>query len=92
VADCGKRTQNRSGGQLPQEAWAFDGFDYLSGGRNSSAIRIKSEDIDIWAVRADDPDKNVPGRAWTTEVVVALSGAAVSRACLSASKEVFGSD
>jgi hypothetical protein len=67
-------TQNKGGGRLPQEAWAFDGFDYFSGGRNSSAIRIKAEDIDIWTVRADDPDKNVPGRVWTTEILIGLSG------------------
>ena len=30
-------------------------------------------DADIWAIRADDPDKNVPGRVWTTEVVVGLA-------------------
>ena len=64
--------QNRSGGRLPEEAFAFDEFEYFSGGRNSVAVRIKSRDVDIWAIRADDPDKSVPGRVWTTEVVVAL--------------------
>jgi hypothetical protein len=66
--------QNRSGGRLPQEAWAFDEFEYFSGGRNSVAVRIKTNSADIWAIRADDPDKNVPGRVWTTEVVVGLTG------------------
>jgi hypothetical protein len=66
--------QNRSGGRLPEEAWAFGGFDYFSGGRNSTAIRIKSNNIDVWSIRADDPDKNIPGRVWTTEAVVALTG------------------
>jgi hypothetical protein len=65
--------QKRSGGRLPQEAWAFQDFDFFSGGRNSVAIRINSDDADIWAIRADDPDKVVPGRVWTTEVVVGLT-------------------
>ena len=65
---------NRSGGQLPKEAWAFEEFEYFSGGRNSTAVRIKTNNLDIWSIRADDPDKNIPGRIWTTEVVVALTG------------------
>ena len=66
--------QNRSGGRLPQQAWAYDEFEYFSGGRNSVAARIKTENVDIWAIRADDPDKSIPGRVWTTEVVVGLTG------------------
>jgi hypothetical protein len=65
--------QNRSGGRLPPEAWAFQEFEYLSGGRNNVAVRIDSDDADVWAIRADDPDKSVPGRVWTTEVVVGLT-------------------
>ena len=38
-----------------------------------SPVRIERNDSDIWAIRADDPDKSVPGRVWTTEVVVGLS-------------------
>lgn len=64
--------QNRSGGRLPAEAWTLDAFEYLSGGRNSVGVRIKTQGSDIWALRADDPDKTVPGRIWTTEVVVGL--------------------
>jgi hypothetical protein len=64
--------QNRSGGQLPHEAWDFQDFEYLSGGRNSTGIRLQNENSDIWAIRADDPDKNIPGRIWTTEVTVGL--------------------
>ena len=65
--------QRRSGGRLPQEAWDFQAFEYFSGGRNSVAVRIQRNDSDIWAIRADDPDKTVPGRVWTTEVVVGLT-------------------
>ncbi|MDB5586745.1 MAG: hypothetical protein JWP26_1715 [Devosia sp.] len=62
--------QNRSGGQLPTEAWSFEGFEVFAGGRTSVAVRIAGLDSDIWAIRADDPDKIVPGRIWTTEVVI----------------------
>lgn len=65
--------QKRSGGRLPNEAWEFQGFEYLSGGRNSVAVRIDRNNADIWAIRADDPDKTVPGRVWTTEVVVGVT-------------------
>lgn len=66
--------QKRSGGRLPNEAWEFQEFEYFSGGRNSVAVRIERNDSDIWAIRADDPDKSVAGRIWTTEVVVGLNG------------------
>jgi hypothetical protein len=79
--------QNRSGGRLPQEAWEFDAFDYFSGGRNNSAVRIKTANIDIWAIRADDPDKTVAGRVWTTEVVVGLTG---DRKCIFSTRLLVG--
>jgi hypothetical protein len=62
--------QKRCGGQLPPEAWRLDSFEFLFGGRNSSAVRIATAGADIWSIRADDPDKEVPERVWTTEVVV----------------------
>ena len=64
--------ENRSGGRLPPEAWDFENFEYFSGGRNSVGVRLQNEHSDIWAIRADDPDKNVAGRIWTTEVTVGL--------------------
>jgi len=63
--------QNRCG-WLPPEAWSLDNFDYFSGGRNCVGVRINSAASDIWAIRADDPDKNIAGRIWTNEVVVGL--------------------
>jgi hypothetical protein len=68
-----KWAQKRCGGQLPVEAWRCESFDFLSGGRNSSAVRIETDNADIWAIRADDPDKEVPERVWTTEVVVGVA-------------------
>lgn len=67
-----KWAEKRSGGRLPKEAWALQDFEYLSGGRDSVGVRIQNEVSDIWAIRADDPDKNIPGRSWTTEVIVGL--------------------
>jgi hypothetical protein len=64
--------ERRCGGRLPPEAWRQESFEYLSGGRNSSCVRLQSENSDLWAIRADDPDKNVAERVWTTEVVVGL--------------------
>jgi cell division protein FtsB len=64
--------QRRCGGQLPPEAWEHKSFDYLSGGRNSSCVHLQSGTSDLWTIRADDPDKTVAERVWTTEVVVGL--------------------
>lgn len=64
--------QRRCGGRLPPEAWERKSFDYLSGGRNSSCVHLQSGTSDLWAIRADDPDKTVAERVWTTEVVVGL--------------------
>ena len=85
--------ETRSGGRLPLEAWAFQEFEYFSGGRNSIAVRIDTRDADVWAIRADDPDKSVPGRVWTTEVVVGvMSGKACNfsaRLLVSTSEDDF---
>ena len=62
--------ERRSGNRFPKEAWEHQAFEHFSGGRNSIAIRIESDGADIWAIRAEDPDKQIPGRIWTTEVVV----------------------
>ena len=64
--------ERRCGGRLPSEAWRFEDFEYFSGGRNSVGVRISSDVSDIWAIRADDPDKSVARRVWTTEVVVGV--------------------
>lgn len=66
--------QNRSGGRLPKQAWDHKDFEYFSGGRNSVGVRLQDDEVDLWAIRADDPDKFVPGRVWTTEVVLGLMG------------------
>ena len=72
IGEVLKWAQRRCGGQLPPEAWERKSFDYLSGGRNSSCVHLQSGTSDLWAIRADDPDKTVAERVWTTEVVVGL--------------------
>jgi hypothetical protein len=60
----------RAGGPLPKKAWEFTDYEYVIGGRNSSAIRFLNGNADLWAVRAEDPDKSVSGRTWVHEIVV----------------------
>ena len=61
--------ERRAGSKLPREAWKFESFELFSGGRNSAGVRIEGAG-DLWALRAEDPDKNVAGRNWSTEAVV----------------------
>ena len=63
-----KWAEKRCGGRLPRTAWQLKNFEYLAGGRNSMAVRLSDERYDLWSLRAEDPDKNIPGRVWTTEV------------------------
>lgn len=72
IAEVLRWAQRRCGGRLPPEAWSNEAFEYYSGGRNSNGVRLKTEGSDIWATRADDPDKTVPERVWTTEVAVGV--------------------
>lgn len=64
--------ENRSGGRFPDDAWRFENFEHLAGGRNSVGVRLENEESDLWAIRADDPDKTIAGRVWTTEVVIGV--------------------
>lgn len=60
----------RAGQRLPPRAWAGETFDLPLPGRDPSAIRLRAGESDLWALRIHDPDKTVPGRAWTTEIVI----------------------
>lgn len=62
--------KKRAGGNLPKDAWDHQDFEFLAGGRNSAAVRFKTQTADLWALRAEDPDKDVAGRIWTTEIVI----------------------
>jgi hypothetical protein len=65
-----KWAQNRTVGRLPDEAWRGEAFQHLSSGRTCMGARAVEGESDIWALRVDDPDKEIPGRVWSTEIVV----------------------
>lgn len=62
--------EDRVGDRLPQAAWEHGGFEQHTGGRDRKAVRLVDGAADLWALRADDPDRNVAGRVWTTEVSI----------------------
>ena len=61
---------SRRVGILPKHAWEFETFEHLPGGNAAYAVRLEMDDFDYWIARCDDPDKEVPGRTWTTEVSI----------------------
>lgn len=65
-----KWAQKRSGGQLSRVAMAGRGFEQLAAGRNSSAVEVDLPEIHAWALRQEDPDKEVAGRIWTSEAII----------------------
>ena len=58
----------RAGGELPNEAWRGLAFEMLAAGRITMGASVETETGLLWSLRGDDPDKNVPGRIWSTEV------------------------
>ncbi len=65
-----KWAQRRNGSRLPPDAEAGRAFEWLSAGRNSSAVEIDLPEIHAWALRQEDPDKDVAGRIWTSEAIL----------------------
>lgn len=65
-----KWAKKRAGRALPKAAWDLNDFELLVGGRSCTAVRIKNDALDLWALRVEDPDANVPGRVWSTEIVI----------------------
>lgn len=65
-----KWVRKRVGAPLPKIAWEYDDFEKNMGGRDCKAIRIVDGSTDLWAIRANDPDKTVAGRVWTTEIFI----------------------
>ena len=65
-----KWVRKRVGAPLPKIAWEYDDFEKHMGGRDCKAIRIVDGSTDLWAIRANDPDKTVAGRVWTTEIFI----------------------
>ena len=61
-------------GSLPEQAWANESFDHMTPGRFAAGVRIQLPEGEYWCVRCDDPDKEIAGRTWTTEVSLARQG------------------
>ena len=62
--------QNRSQ-RLPGSAWSYESFELEYGG--TGAVSLKENNTDYWVARLVDPDKNIAGRTWTTEISVVES-------------------
>ena len=65
-----KWVENKTPEKLSKEDWEHSSFEHLWSGRSCSAVRLTAGNTDFWAVRLEDPDNTVPGRIWTTEMVV----------------------
>ncbi len=70
AAEVLKWATRQAGTQLPEAFWGGESFDLPLPGRDPSAIRLRTDGADLWAFRMHRPDSDVPGRAWTTEVVL----------------------
>lgn len=62
--------QNKAISAFSANAWTGHSFEHFASGRSCAAVRLESEDRKIWALRIEDPDKEIPGRTWTTEIVI----------------------
>lgn len=65
-----KWAAKRAGAALPPNSWDGQPFEILAAGRTTLSAAIQNERSEIWALRGDDPDKQVPGRIWSTEVTL----------------------
>ncbi|MBO6756356.1 MAG: hypothetical protein JJ902_08525 [Roseibium sp.] len=62
--------QRKAGTNLPEHAWQGQDFELPHSGRNAAAINLDVDQISLWALRHEDPDKSIPGRTWTHEVTI----------------------
>lgn len=71
VREALKWLDNRSGKQLPQDAWAGSSFRLSKvGAQRVEAVSLAEPRL--WVARCDDADKTVAQRSWTTEIGVGL--------------------
>lgn len=61
-------------GYLPEQAWAGESFEHMTPGRFAAGVRIQLADGEYWSVRCDDPNKEIAGRTWTSEISLARQG------------------
>ncbi|WP_417451193.1 hypothetical protein [Kordiimonas sp.] len=64
-----KWTKNRVP-TLPNAAWEFEAFEWPHAAPSAEVATLETSEINYWILRLDDPDKNVPGRIWTTEASI----------------------
>ena len=62
--------QNRAGATLPSEAWQGEDFELPAAGRATMASCVETGNGLLWSLRGDDPDKNVAGRIWSSEITL----------------------
>ena len=68
-----KWVQRRVGDRLPEAAWKYGEFEKYIGGRDCKAVHVTDGSTDLWAIRSNDPDKNIAQRVWTTEAVIGFA-------------------
>jgi hypothetical protein len=68
--------QRRMAEQLPANAWSGEAFESLAAGRSTMGSFVTSDESTLWSLRADDPDKAVAGRIWSTDVCLGRSSVA----------------
>lgn len=68
-----KWARKRAGTVLPTEAWRGGDFELLAAGRATMASCVKTGNGILWSLRGDDPDKEVAGRIWSSEISLGKS-------------------
>ena len=63
----------RKSGALPEPARNHQSFELDIPGRRVAGVRLQTDEVDYWAIRHDDIDRQF-ARVWTTEVTVASLG------------------
>jgi hypothetical protein len=63
--------QTKAVGKFESAAWNHQSFEQVASGRSRVAVRVDEGESSIWAIRVEDPDREIAGRIWTTEIVLA---------------------
>jgi hypothetical protein len=72
----------KAGVQTKDNWHSGEEFEHIAGGRTLRVRRFCKDRAEAWALRAEHPDEVVPGRVWTTEVVIGVNGASPVELCL----------
>jgi len=65
-----KWAERKTDKTFSKDAWSFESFESLSGGRSTLVSTIKTDNVSIWALRNEVSDDNVATRVWSTEIVI----------------------